>query len=188
MFLDNERMTRPLFWGLAIALGGVAFMVLSGDSGLGEKGRPLLASALALGSVILIAISSIYAKRDADEYDASSLTVVQMVVGAVMLAVAMPFTSGSIGELNLEVWLLVVFLAVFATIIPYGAFFWALQHARATLVGLSGYVPPFVATIGGVLLLDEQLEAGMLIGGSLILIGVFIANRAEAKTVSEIHD
>ena len=187
VLLDNERMTGSLFWGMAIALGGVAFMVLSGDSGLGNEGRPLVASGLALGAVILIAWSSIYAKRDADNYDVFSLTVAQMVIGALMLAIVMPFTPGSIGDLNREVWLLILFLAVFGSIIPYGAFFWALQHARANLVALSGYVPPFVATIGGVLLLDEQLEAGVVIGGSLILVGVFAANRAEANVASGTH-
>ena len=187
IFLEGERMSTTLSWGFALAFAGAAFMLISGDSGLAEEGRPALAAVLTLGAVAAISVSAIYAKRDAHRYDVFSLTVVQMIIGAIMLTLLMPLTSGSLGDLILRSWLLISFLAVFATVIPYMAFFWSLQHASATLAALSGYVSPMVAVVAGVVLLDEQLQPGIVIGGLLILAGVFAANRAEAKVAAKAH-
>jgi drug/metabolite transporter (DMT)-like permease len=144
-----------------------------------------LASVLSLGAVIAISLSTVYVKQDAHQYDAFSLTVVQMVLGAVMLAIVMPLTGGSVGRLSGRAWLLILFLAVVATVIPYLAFFWSLQHGSAILVALSGHVAPFVAVAAGILLLGERLQPGIIIGGSLILLGVFATNRAEARSITE---
>ena len=46
---------------------------------------------------------------------------------------------------------------------------------------------PLIALVGGVLLLDEQIQPGMLIGGALILAGVILTDRAQRRAAVQIR-
>jgi drug/metabolite transporter (DMT)-like permease len=185
LFLPNERLGMGLLAGFVIAALGTGVLIASGESGLATAGEPLLGAVLAMGAVALIAGSSVYAKRDAGRYDPIQLTAIQMVIGAVVLTATVPFFGDVKWDLGAKGWALMVFLALGATVIPYFAFFWALGHASAILVSLSGYVAPLVAVILGVLLLDEQIHTSIMVGGLLILAGVIIADRAE-RTAADV--
>jgi drug/metabolite transporter (DMT)-like permease len=182
VILPEERFKAGMLVGFVIAAAGTAVLVISGESGLASGGEPVLSSLLALGAVLCIAGSAVYARRDAGRYDPIQLTALQMVIGATVLAAIVPFIGDVQLDLGVEAWALMVFLAFGATVIPYFAFFWATSHASAILVSLSGYVAPLVAVILGVLLLDEQIHTSIIVGGLLILAGVIIADRAERTT------
>ncbi len=54
---------------------------------------------------------------------------------------------------------------------PFLLFYWVLQRASATMASLSGYIVPLISLLGGVILLDERIELGIVVGGALILVG-----------------
>jgi drug/metabolite transporter (DMT)-like permease len=185
-FLPGERIGSGLFAGFVIAALGAGVLIASGESGLPTEGQPVLGSMLALAAVILIAGSAVYARRDAGHYEAIQLTALQLIIGAAIVMVVAPLMGDVRWDVGARGWTLMVFLAFGATVIPYFAFFWATNHASATLVSLSGYVAPMVAVVLGVLLLDEQVQTSIVIGGALILGGVIMADRAErAVAVSD---
>lgn len=177
-FLPDERLGARLITGFVIAAVGAGILIASGESGLAAGGQPLLGSVLAMAAVLLIAGSGVYAKRDAGRYDPAQLTALQMVVGALVLGAVVPFVDMQ-WSLSAQGWAIMLFLAVGATVIPYFAFFWAMGHASAMLVSLSGYVAPLVAVTVGWMVLDEQISLSIVVGGVLILIGVITADRAE---------
>jgi drug/metabolite transporter (DMT)-like permease len=76
-------------------------------------------------------------------------------------------------------WVLLFYMAVVGTVVPFVLFYWVLGHASATKASLIGYVIPLIAIVAGIALLDEQLEFGIAVGGALILAGVIIADRAD---------
>jgi drug/metabolite transporter (DMT)-like permease len=51
----------------------------------------------------------------------------------------------------------------------------------ATYASVIGYIVPLIAVIVGVVLLDEQVQPGILIGGLLILTGVVVTDRLEQR-------
>ena len=65
--------------------------------------------------------------------------------------------------------------------LPFLLFYWLLRHVSSTKASLVGYVIPLIAVVAGVVLLDEQLQPGILIGGSLILVGIVLTNQAERR-------
>jgi len=69
-------------------------------------------------------------------------------------------------------------MAIASTFLPFYLYYRLLETMPVTTVSLVGYLVPLVSLIGGVLLLGEQIEAGILIGGSLILAGMVITDRA----------
>lgn len=75
-------------------------------------------------------------------------------------------------------WGLMAFMSVSATFMPFLLFYWLLQYISATDASLIGYLVPFVALIGGIVLLGEQLQPGIIVGGVLVFTGMVLADRA----------
>jgi drug/metabolite transporter (DMT)-like permease len=179
--LPNEPLTRVKLLALFIAFTGVAALMLSGDSGLAEGGRPFVAVGLGLTAVISIGYAGTFAKRHVGEYDPVMLTGLQFGFSAVVLLMAMLAIEGLPLDVTAKGWGLMVFMSVSATFMPFLLFFWLLQYISATDASLIGYLVPFVALIGGLLLLDEQLQAGIVVGGILVFTGMVLADRAGRK-------
>ena len=176
--LDNERLTRGKLIGLFIGFSGVAALLISGDSGLGGEGRPLVAAILALVSVVAIGYAGAYAKRYAGQYDPIEITGIQFTLSAVVLIPAMLILEGIPDSLASPGWALILYMAVASTFMPFYLYYRLLRTMPATTVSLVGYLVPLVSLIGGVLLLGEQIEAGIVIGGALILTGMVVTDRA----------
>lgn len=184
--LVDEPLTRTKLLALFIAFTGVAALLLSGDSGLSEGGRPLLAVGLGLTSVVSIGYAGTFAKRHAGEYDPVMLTGLQFGLSAVALVAAMLVVEGVPVDVTATGWALMAFMAVSATFMPFLLYFWLLQYISATDASLIGYLVPFVALIGGIILLDEQLQAGIVVGGVLVLTGMILADKAGRKAAAEV--
>lgn len=182
--LPDEPMTLAKAGGLAVAFVGVAFLLLSGDSGLDEGGKPLLAAALSIGAVLSISFAGVFARGRADQFDPMELTWMQFVVGVFLVGGTMLLGEGLPGSISVWGWALIVYLAVIGSIVPFLLFFWLLQRVAVTKASLIGYVVPLIALIAGIVLLDEKLQAGIAAGGVLILIGVVLTDRAERKVAT----
>jgi drug/metabolite transporter (DMT)-like permease len=165
--------------GLTIALAGVAFLVLSGDSGLDEGGRPLFAFVLGAAAVASVSIAGIYAKKRAHTYDPAELATTQFIISVPILVVTTLIAEGLPGSYSTKAWLLMLYLALVGSILPFLMFYWVLRHVTATKASLIGYAVPLVALLGGILILDERLQLGIAVGGALILVGVVVTDRSE---------
>jgi len=179
--LPDEPLTTGKLLGLFVAFTGVAALLLSGDSGLAEGGRPLVAIGLGLTSVTSIGYAGVFAKKHAEEYDPIMLTGLQFGFAAVWLVAVMLSIEGLPTSLSADGWWLIVFLAIAATFTPFLLYYWLIQHISATEGSLVGYLSPFVGLIGGILLLDERLQRGILIGGILVLAGMILSDREGRK-------
>ena len=179
VMLPDEPLIRAKVIGLAIGFGGVAALLLSGDSGLATGGRPLLAAGLAVAGVASIGYAGVYAKRHAGEYDPTQITGLQLVFGSLILIAPALFIEGVPSAITATGWVLIVYLAVAATFLPFYLFYRLLRTVPATTVSLIGYIIPIIAIVGGIVFLDEQLTAGMALGGALILAGMILIDRAD---------
>jgi len=177
--LPTEPMTVPKTAGLAVGFAGAALLALSGDSGLAQGGNALLAATLSLGAVATIGYSGAYARRAADRYRFLPVTGTQLVFGAVMLVPAMLLVEGSPLDTGTAGWLLVAYMATVSTVLPFTLYYRLSQQVSATRVSLVGYLTPVVAVVGGVILLGERIQPGIVAAGALIFLGVALTDRAE---------
>lgn len=179
--LHDEPLTLRKAAGLLVAFSGVGFLLLSGDSGLAEGGRPALAVALALSAVAAIGFSASFAKKHAGEYDPTTMTGLQFGFSAIWLTIAMFAFEGAPTDISASGWWLMIGMAVASSFLPFMIYFWVLQHVSATDVALTGYIVPFITLTGGILLLDEQLQPGIAIGFALVFIGLILTDRATRR-------
>ncbi|NNC93470.1 MAG: DMT family transporter [Acidimicrobiia bacterium] len=169
--------------GLVVALAGVGFLTLTGDSGLSEGGRPLVSLGLGIGAVVCIGMANIYAKKRSASYDPVEVTGMQFAIGAVLLTVITAVAEGWPSEITALGWLLVLYLALVGSVLPFLTYYWVLQHVSVTRAQIVAYLVPLVALASGIIVLDEKLEIGIAVGGALILLGVIITGVAERRFV-----
>jgi drug/metabolite transporter (DMT)-like permease len=84
------------------------------------------------------------------------------------------------------VWL--ILLAIIPQLFGHSTFNWALGYLSAAFVSITLLGEPIGSTILAYVILQEKPTMLKLIGGGLILLGIFIASRAEADKATELPD
>jgi drug/metabolite transporter (DMT)-like permease len=87
-----------------------------------------------------------------------------------------------------QIYLWLVLLAVIPQLIGHSTFNWALGYLSAAYVSITLLGEPVGSTILAYFFLHEKPSLIKLIGGGLILAGIYIASRSEAKKSPELPD
>jgi drug/metabolite transporter (DMT)-like permease len=178
-----ERITRTRLVGLLLALGGVGTIV-AGD--LEQPGR-VLAVVAVVAATLLYATGAVLAKQRASG-TAPPLTIATgQVLGAAVVSLPVAWlTSGpiSVRAVATTTWLAVTLLGVFGTGLAFLVFYVLVDRVGATNATLTTYLIPIVAVLAGALLLDERLGLGAVVGGALILLGIWLAQRTPVAPAS----
>jgi drug/metabolite transporter (DMT)-like permease len=170
----RDPLPLPKLLGMALGLAGVVLLV-------GWRPEPLTGLALAAVFACLVAslcygIASVYAKVRMSGVPSFSTALYSQLAAAVVLAPALPLAPMQ-GPMTATVAANVLALAVGSTAIAYLLYFKLIANigpARALTVT---FLIPLFGVLWGYLFLDEPLTVNMLIGGSLILGGTWLAMR-----------
>ena len=74
-------------------------------------------------------------------------------------------------------WMGILFLGVFCSGLAYLFWYSALQKKDSGVVGIYLYLEPLVTLIGACFLLSEEIQWITLVGGGMILLGVYLATK-----------
>lgn len=182
--LPDEPLNSRKAVGLALAVGGVAALTVTGQTGLIQSGRPGLAAGLTLAGVVVAAFGGVWARRHAPARHVLDLAGPQFALGAVVLLPAMFVLEGPPTGISAAGWSLLLYLALAATLLPWLLYFWMLQRVGATTASLPTYLVTVIALAGGALLLDERVTPMIGVGAVLILAGVVFTERADRPALS----
>jgi len=176
-----EALTPSKLAGMLIAFAGVGL--------LSAKGAPSGHGSYWLGDLILLAGSAVFAyytilvKKVADAYDALSLNMLTFVMGAILMV---PFSVSTLRgahwtALGARAWWGLAYMVVLGTVVPYMLFAIALTGLAASRVAAFSYLQPIIAMALGLWLLSEKLTWNVVIGGTLILAGVYLTERQRGE-------
>ncbi|HEY6958661.1 MAG TPA: DMT family transporter [Candidatus Limnocylindria bacterium] len=172
----GERLTTNKVAGVAIATVGAA-IVIAAATGLTFTGERLVGDLLMLGGA---AAWSAYATIGAITTKHGSplgVTAIASLAGAAMLF-PLGFLEHGYADVPawpLTAWLDVAYLVVFATIVGFVLFYWAVRRFGAGMASMVSYLVPIFALVQAVLILGEHPAALEIVGGAIILIGVRVA-------------
>lgn len=184
----GERLTRNKVAGIACATIGAFIVVVSAQSGTAVSSQRLLGDLLMLGGA---ACWSVYATLGTITTRTGSplgVTAVASLAGAAML---FPFGFLEQGYRDVPTWpagawLDIGYLVVFATIVGFVLFYWAVRRFGAGLASMVSYLVPVFALVQAVLVLGEHPTPVEVVGGGVILLGVRLATwRVEPLTPLE---
>jgi drug/metabolite transporter (DMT)-like permease len=176
--LKLEALTPGKILGMAIAFTGVA--ILATEQGLNLRHSSTLAGDLiTLIGTTSFSIYAVLGKKFASQYDSVSMNTFNLLAGALLLLPlsirqAVRLDWGSIGWAG---WAGLVYMAALSSVAAYTLFYWVLRYMEASRVAAVNYLQPIGAIIVAAAFLGETPTRNLLLGGALILLGVYLAER-----------
>jgi drug/metabolite transporter (DMT)-like permease len=186
-FAYHEPVRRRIWAALALSILGIALLVELW-SGLTLDG---LGVAAALGSAVTFAVYILSAERAVTRRDPVSLVCYGFLLASIFWAVLQPWTSfpvervdesvsllGRLEDLSLPVWLLMGWMVVLGTIVPFALLAASLRHIPASRAAITAMFEPVAATVFAYAWLGESLTAFQLIGALVVLGAILLAQTA----------
>lgn len=173
----RERMTRLRVAGIAASMAGVGAIVLLGSEAGGAGS--LDGDLLVLGAAIAWAVYTLVNKGVSGRMPESLLLAYTMAFGTLFLlpgAVAETILVG-FGPVSPAGWLSVLFLGLLGSGASF--FLWNAALRRLDASEASTYINlvPVVAVASAAAMLGESLVPAQLLGGVLVILGVYLASR-----------
>ena len=166
--------------GIVLATLGVLIVVSDGDPtaiSFKQFGQP--GDILILISSVNWAVFNALSRHGLKSHPAARMMFFVMTIGWLFTTVLL-FTGPGLGEiiqLSFNGWLGIAFLGIFCSGLAYIAWYDALQALPTGQLGAFLYLEPPVAVIVAAFILAESITWAALLGGGIILFGVWMVNR-----------
>lgn len=186
-FVYRERVRHRMWLGLGCSLGGLA-LVAEVWQGMRLDTVGVLAgfaAAMSLAAYFLLGERSIGAQAPLHVLTEA------FIVATIFWNLVQPLPSlrqtdlssreslgGTLAGMSAPVWMLLVWMVVLGTVLPFLAALTALQYLAATEASLVGMLEPVGATILGWLWFREDLSAVQILGVAIVLAGIVLAQTA----------
>jgi drug/metabolite transporter (DMT)-like permease len=175
-----ERFSRLQVTGLFLGFVGVASLV-----GLDLGHLSVLPIVEMLGVAVCYAAGPLILARWLS--DLPGLGVMACALGLTALVFAPYALLRPPGDVPPEAWGSIVVLALVCTALGFVLFLQLIREAGPTRSTVFTYVNPAVALTLGVVLLDEQITTGMVVGFPLILLGSVVAAGAARREIAGVE-
>ena len=176
-----EALTTAKIVGMALAFTGA--VILAAENGFDLRRSPTLSGdLLTLLGTMSFTFYVVLSKKVARRYDSIEMNAVNFFASAVVLLPltivrAMRFEWRSVPW---QGWMGLLYMAAISSVAAYTLFYWALRYMEASRVAAVNYFQPIGAILVAAVFLREAPTRHLLLGGALILLGVYLAERAKA--------
>lgn len=186
-FAYHEPVRRRIWAALALSILGIALLVELWN-GLTLDG---LGVAAALGSATTFAVYVLSAERAIARRDPVSLVCYGFLLASIFWALVQPWTSfpfglvdesisllGRLDHVTLPVWLLMIWMVVLGTMLPFALLASSLRHIPASRAAITAMFEPVAATVFAFAWLGEALTEFQLVGAFVVLTAILLAQTA----------
>ncbi len=175
-FISKDRITRLTALGIVISVvGGV--IIGAGDFAIG--GEALLGDILAILGSISAALYLLIGRNLRPKLSLIAYVIVVYGTAAILLWLVVLGMGLPVTGFTPQTWGALLGIAVVPQILGHSTYNWALRWVTASLVAVSLLGEPIMATIMAYFLFGEGLTWAKIVGGGLILLGIYLAARGE---------
>ncbi|HPJ88858.1 MAG TPA: EamA family transporter [Thermotogota bacterium] len=169
-FIAGERLSRKKLIGIGLGLGGIltfSFGMIEGDS--------LIGIVYGLSAAVTFALYSVLMKKPVKKYGSLRCTAYSGLFPSLIYGVALAASGNmNIPLLDLQGWLIVLYLGIFVTGIAYFTMLESIKRIGASNTMRLFYVKPVLASILAVLFLGEALGVLKITGMAIIIFSLFL--------------
>lgn len=166
--------------GIVLAMLGVLVVVSKGNlANISVGNFGTIGDFLILISSVNWAVFSILSRRGLKTHPSTRLTFWVMTIGWLITSIAF-FGSKSYSEIALldsRGWWALIFLGIFTTGLAYIAWFDALAQLPSAQTGAFLFIEPLASMVVASIVIKEQVTFAAIIGGAVILFGIWLVNR-----------
>jgi drug/metabolite transporter (DMT)-like permease len=176
----KEKLLLHQSLGIGLATLGVLAVVTKGDwdaLAVGDFGTT--GDFLILISAVNWAVFSILSRYGLKTHPSTRMTFWVMTLGWLFTSAAFVAEGKytEIMQLDFRGWMVIIYLGVFTTGLAYIAWFSALSQLPAAQTGAFLFVEPLTSMVVAANILDEKITLVSVLGGAVILVGIWMVNR-----------
>jgi len=177
----KERLNGTQIIGIVLAGLGVLLIVSKGNiKALFTGAEGTFGDLLILISSVNWAVYTILSRRELARHPAARMMFFVMLLGWLLVNIwIFGFGPGisEISTLTSSGWGAILVLGIFGSGLAYIAFYDALQEIPAAQLGAFFNVEPLVTTVLASFMINEAITAITLVGGAIIILGIWLVNR-----------
>jgi drug/metabolite transporter (DMT)-like permease len=178
-----ERPTRRGLVGMGVALIGAVVISSGGFTG-GD--RAVLGDLLAVTGALFAAVYVVLGRSLRQEISLVTYTSIVYSTAGAMLAIVMLVSATPFFGYPAHAWVLFALITAGPQFLGHTVFNYLLGHVRASIVAISLLAEPVGATALAFVILHETPPVSTLIGGAIVLAGVYLAIVAEASRMPDV--
>lgn len=179
----NEKMSRPKYYAVGIALTACVFLMRPWDI---QEGNTPLGLAIMLASSISFAAYTVMGKRTLAKVGTYTQTSISFILGALVLLLIILVTGRPVLAGVAEHPLTVAYVGIMITGVGYLCYFLAIRYSDATTGSIAFFIKPGIAPFLAVIILHETIAWNTIVGILLLFLASVITIRdtrkAQAKT------
>lgn len=189
----KKKHISPIMWlGIACAFFG---LLLVSQIWSGSTLHPL-GVAVAFADAFALSYYFITAERLTQTRTSLSLMTWGIGVAAIFWAIILPWWNfpfeyltqsfsleGNLSDYSAPGWVLILWIIVIGTVIPYLLTVTGIRELSAGTSSVIGMIEPIFAGVIAWIILNEALSGVQLIGCAVVLLGIYLADRAKAAVV-----
>ena len=180
----QEKLSYLKVIGIVISLFGAILIITEGNINsltIGGIGRGELSI---LGCVASWVVYSLVGKLAMQELSALATTTYAIWIGTVLL---LPFAiveqNNAFPKIDLPMGLGLAYLGILATVVAFNWYYEGIKEIGAAKAAIFINLVPMFAIIFGTIFLKESLSAIAFFGGGLVVLGVSLVNRQNARSI-----
>ncbi len=188
-FGRKQHVRSSVWLGLGLAVGGLA-LVAQVWNGFTLDAVGMIAAMLATTSLVFYFLLG---EKASKRRDPVSLIMWGFGFATIFWAIIAPWSSfpwsalhGTVtpftsSEMQVPMWILIAYMVIAGTVVPFVLVVMAIRHLGAAGASLIGMFEPLVAFIIAWVVLGESLDIVQMIGGIVMLVGVYVAEKARPE-------
>jgi drug/metabolite transporter (DMT)-like permease len=172
----QEVVTRRAALGVALALGGVVYLI--GGEGFSLGADTLVGDLLVVANSLCYGVYLVLVRPLVQRHGSVRVVVWLFAFGALWIA---PYGADDLvrtaGGVAGSTWALVAYVVAVATVFTYLVNAWALGKAPSSTVAVYIYLQPVAAAVLAMLILDETLTSRVALAAALVFAGISLVVR-----------
>jgi drug/metabolite transporter (DMT)-like permease len=189
-FVRKSQVARDMWIAIALSLLGL-ILVAKAWQGFAFD---FIGTLGALGAALALAVYFLMSQSQGVKRSAQAMIVWGFGVSGLFWSLVLPiwnfpteiFTTdinlqGRFSDYSAPGWLLIAYIVVFGTMVPYLFVVGGIRRLSASTSSVIGMLEPVIAGVFAWIWLSQSWSAIQLFGGAIVLIGIYIADRAKTN-------
>jgi drug/metabolite transporter (DMT)-like permease len=189
-FIKKKEISPLMWWGIGFAFSG---LILISQVWSESKLSPI-GVAFAFADAFALATYFLYAEKLTQGRSSLSLMTWGIGIAAIFWALVQPWwlfptkyltdsysLGGNLDNFQVPGWALVLWIIIVGTVIPYLLTVTGIRELSASTSSVIGMIEPIFAGAIAWWLLNEAFNTVQLIGSAVVLIGIYLADKAKAS-------
>ena len=180
-----ERLTSGAWAGLTITLTGTVVIVLTGANEVTLGSSALFGNIVILGASICWGAYTALSKPVLRDVTPSGLAFLGLIPALpILYGISVPyFADVWWPSVSLWIWIAIVFSGALSTGVAIITWSMSVQHLGSSHTAAFGNMVPVVALVAGYYLLGEAITRGQVVGGAVVLIGLYVMRQARRREI-----